>query len=307
MLQIEIPLRTFYKRCLFDYHIGDTSHYSTAINSKHKDCYNPHIATECDIQVKLGGIIDTYLISEHLPFSINAEMNVYAIQSQRADLSIHRIFSDTLYIDNASYKDNLECVIEAKYANAKCPTFDFDNQKINNDIVKLCSLGEKVEKVFAFIDEADNTPKDKLDWLLKECQAKKIRLFSNNKYLNYHLNFPYGFNQMFWLSRNKNLSEKDYIFGKTENFIQTVKDCFEDIIIDEETINIKLGDNKAIIYYASEFDKSKEELEGHILIETFGNRPLTISTINQLFEKLVRKNKSFLFAVTDKTETLMLE
>jgi len=33
----------------------------------------------------------------------------------------------------------------------------------------------------------------------------KIRLFSTNKHINYKLNYPYGFNNMFWLSKKKNL------------------------------------------------------------------------------------------------------
>jgi len=130
MLQIEKPLKTFYKRCLLDYHIGETSHYSKARDSREKYCYNPFIATECDVQLKLGGIIDAYLIQEQLPFSVNAEMKIYDDAKQMADLSIHRIFGDTLYLDNKSSKENLECVIEIKYANAKAPYFDFDNGNI---------------------------------------------------------------------------------------------------------------------------------------------------------------------------------
>lgn len=306
MLQIKQPLKTFYKRCLFDYHIGDTSHYLTVINSAQKDCYNPHISTECDIQVKLGGIIDAYLVNEHLPFSVNAEMKVYDNPSQKADLSIHRIFKDTLYVNHHSPKDNLECVIEVKYANAKKPKFDFDNKKIDEDLIKLSSLNESVQKVFVLIDEADRTPQDKLNWLISECQNRKIWLFSNNNYINYKLNFPYGFNQVFCLSRKAGLKEKDYIFGKRDDFLRTVEDCFKNYYDNDETIEINLNDTKIFINYATAFDPSKDELIGNIIIETYCNKPLTEATVNRLFTNLVSKNKSYLYLVADEKEYLVL-
>jgi hypothetical protein len=305
MLQIEKPLKTFYKRCLLDYHIGDTSHYTEALKSVEKDCYNPFIATEWDIQVKLGGIIDAYLINEQLPFSVNAEMKIYGDAKQMADLSIHRVFSETLYLENKSCKENLECVIEVKYANAKNPKFDFKNNKIFDDLWKLSSLDQTIEKVFVFIDEADNTPSDKLDKLISECQDKRIRLFSTNNYINYKLNYPYGYNNMFWLSKKKNLNDKDYIFGKKEEFLKTVYDCFNPKMIMDETIEINFNDIKIVIYYSDEFS-SKDEIKGHILIETFSNTPISIKTINKLFQNFSKRNQSFLFLVKDKSEVLVI-
>ena len=192
MLEIKIPLRTFYKRCVQEYHMGDTSYYADAINTKERNCYNPHISTEADVQIKLGGIVDAYLRQEHLPFSVNSEMGVYPNSRDKADLTIHRISSDMLYLERDIYVNNLECVIEIKYANARQPDFDFGKGAIEKDILKLNSFGNNVKKVFAFIDEADNTSEENLDWLMKQCREKEILLFSNNKYVNQHLNFPYA-------------------------------------------------------------------------------------------------------------------
>ena len=145
-----------------------------------------------------------------------------------------------------------------------------------------------------------------MDHLISECEMGKIRLFSTNKHINYKLNYPYGFNNMFWLSKKKNLNDKDYIFGKKEEFLKSVYECFDPKMVDDETIEIKFNDIKIVIYYSNEFSRSKEEIEGHILIETFSNILLTIKTINKLFQNFSQKNNSFLFLVKDKSEILVI-
>jgi len=111
---------------------------------------------------------------------------------------------------------------------------------------------------------------------------------------------------MFWLSKKKNLNDKDYIFGKKEEFLKSVYECFDPKMVDDETIEIKFNDIKIVIYYSNEFSRSKEEIEGHILIETFSNILLTIKTINKLFQNFSQKNNSFLFLVKDKSEILVI-
>ncbi|HMH34356.1 MAG TPA: hypothetical protein VK543_15065 [Puia sp.] len=193
MLELEIPFKIFYDRCVSDYRIGDTEYYSVAKGSKEKHCYNPYIATERDIQVKLGGIIDDHLFKVGPSFSLNSELGVYRqFSNERADLSIHRIDNGMLYVNKNSHLENLEFVIEIKYANAKTPEFDFVNQSVHKDIRKLSSLGSNIGKVFVYIDEADETPEVWRNWLLSECRREEIILFTNNKHINSHPEFIYG-------------------------------------------------------------------------------------------------------------------
>jgi hypothetical protein len=193
-IELEISFKEFYRRCIQKYRIGDKEHYIQAIETKDRHCYNPYISTERDIQVKLGGIIDDYLIENKLPYSLNSEMNIYGLNNKvdRADLSIHKIESETLYTSRDKYIENLVCAIEIKYANAKSPNFDFLNGSVNKDLNKLSRLGEKVEKVFVFIDEADRTLEDNLNNLIEVCRTDGITLFTNNKYINSHNEFAYG-------------------------------------------------------------------------------------------------------------------
>lgn len=191
-IKLEIPFKEFYRRCIKDYRLGDINYYLQAVQSKYRHCYNPYISTERDVQVKLGGLIDDYLIERGLPYSLNAEMSIYESKVDRTDLSIHKIEPGTLYTERGKYIENLVCAIEIKYANAKNPNFDFLNGSVWNDILKLSTLGDKVVKVFVFIDEADGTFEGNLSRLIEICQKHGVILFTTNKYINNHSDFTYG-------------------------------------------------------------------------------------------------------------------
>jgi hypothetical protein len=308
-MQIKIPLKTFYQRCLNDYKFGDRSHYLDAIKkSKNKYCFNPFISTECDIQIKLGGLIEDYFLSSKLPFSVNAEMKIYdsPYKNERADLTIHEVYTDTLYSAIDSHKKTLKCAVEVKFANAVHPNYEFKRNLIIPDLNKLSSLPDNVEKVYVFLDEANGLATTNADFLIKECDERKIFLFTNNKYINYNLNYPYGHNHMFWLSKNKSLNDKEYVFDKRDKFLQTMTDCFQIVARDEETAEVNIQDKKIVIYYASEFDKSKDEIEGHIFLDTFSDKPLTEQEIKQFFGSFAARTNSYLFEVIGESETLII-
>lgn len=114
-MQIDIPLKNFYTRCINNYRFGDKHHYVDAIkNTKDKYCFNPFISTECDIQIKLGGIIEEYFISNGLLFSVNSEMKIYDLpyKNERADLSIHEVNRNTLYTSLDSHKETLGVLLK---------------------------------------------------------------------------------------------------------------------------------------------------------------------------------------------------
>ena len=196
---IEKPLRAFYQRCSNDYKFGNRQHYINAFASaKGKYCFNPFISTECDIQIKLGGLIEEYFLKNTLSFTVNAEMKIYDLpfKNERVDLSIHEVYSDTLYSQIDSHKKTLRCAVEVKFANAVHPNYEFKKDLIIPDLNKLSSLPDIVEKVYVFLDEADGLAKENADLLIQECNERNIFLFSNNKYINFQLNFPYGHNHM---------------------------------------------------------------------------------------------------------------
>jgi hypothetical protein len=191
-MNIEIPLTTFYHR-LVKYKIGDASHYINARNnSKAKFCFNPYIATECDVQVKLGGIIEEYFILKGLPYSVNAEMKIYSgIKNNRADLSIHNVSADTLYTEIDSPLSTLVAAFEIKYSNAVHPN-EFETDLIKPDLDKLKSLPKEVKKIFVFIDEANGLSDFNVQSYINECAERDIQLFSNNKRINEKQNYLYG-------------------------------------------------------------------------------------------------------------------
>lgn len=192
---IKHPLQTFYHRCISNYKFGDTPLYTEAIkNSKKKYCFNPFISTECDVQIKLGGLMEQYFLENNLPFSVNAEMKVYDLpyKNERADLTVHDVRPGTLYREAESHKKSLKCALEVKFANAAHPNYEFQRNLILPDLNKLSSLPAGIEKIFVFLDEADGLSQANADMLFKECNDRKIWLFTNNKYLNTLLNFPYG-------------------------------------------------------------------------------------------------------------------
>ena len=202
--------------------------------------FQSFISTECDVQIKLGGLIEEYFISNELQFSVNSEMKIYDLpyKNERADLIVHEVSKNTLYTAIDSHKKTLKCAIEVKFANAVNPDYEFKRALIIPDLNKLSSLPEEVKKIYVFLDEADRLADTNADFLIKECNERRIQLFTNNKSINYKLNYPYGYNQMFWLSKNRNLNDKEYVFGKRDEFLQTIRECFNVVTQDDETIEI---------------------------------------------------------------------
>jgi hypothetical protein len=57
-----------------------------------------------------------------------------------------------------------------------------------------------------------------------------------------------------------------------------------------------------IIYYASQFDNNKNNLEGHLLIETKSEQQMSRTTMKLLFKSFVEMNNGFLFQIEDSSE-----
>jgi hypothetical protein len=182
------PFKEFYTRCQTIYRLGDTTLYLENIfKIKTKYCFNPYLSTECDVQVKLGGLIEEHLRKNQLPFIVNAEMKLYNNErgkNNRADLSIHKTPDNNLYLQKESAFDSLVAIVEIKYANAIHPYYEFDNKKIEKDIEKLASLDGTILKYLVLIDEANKIDKVKVNHILEACQLKNILLFSNNPEIN---------------------------------------------------------------------------------------------------------------------------
>ncbi|HMH34357.1 MAG TPA: hypothetical protein VK543_15070 [Puia sp.] len=77
--------------------------------------------------------------------------------------------------------------------------------------------------------------------------------------------------------------------------------------LNEDVVEVRLAGLNASIYYASEFDVSRKEIEGHILIDLFSEEPYSIAEVQTLFIDFVMKTKSYLFLISDQEEKLILE
>ncbi|MGV3529815.1 MAG: hypothetical protein ACO1OO_13025 [Flavisolibacter sp.] len=173
----------FYKRCSNVYNIGNQELYSgDVLKVKKKYCFNPFVATECDVQVKLGGLLEELFRNRNLPYTVNSEMKIYDLpaRNQRADLSIHRIAKDQLYLEHSSPMDTLIAVFEIKYANAAHPYYEFKNDAIKRDAGKLATLGDNVLKFLVIIDEAMKISLEVVTEIASYCRDNEISIVSNN-------------------------------------------------------------------------------------------------------------------------------
>ena len=109
------------------------------------------------------------------------------------------------------------------------------------------------------------------------------------------------------LSKNKSLLLKNYIFGETPQFLEAVHECFDVVALNDEYVELKFQNFEATVFYASEFDRIKGRLEGHILIDLKFKGPIPVSEIQLMFKDFVTKMKSYLFLITDDEQELILE
>lgn len=109
------------------------------------------------------------------------------------------------------------------------------------------------------------------------------------------------------LSKNSSLLLKNYIFGNTKDFIKTVNECFDIIKLEDDVVEVRFPTFSAFIYYASEHDRAKGEINGHVLIDLSSNLPISVSEIKSSFKDFVIKTNSYLFLISDQEENLILK
>jgi hypothetical protein len=182
------PFKEFYNRCERVYRLGDNTLYDEKVfKIKKKYCFNPYLSTECDVQVKLGGLVEEHFRTNGYPFIVSSEMKLYKGQSrnnQRADLSIHKIPKNNLYLETDSPNQSLSAVIEIKYANAVHPWYEFNNGSIQKDIEKLLTLEDHVLKYMVIIDEANKLESQKVEEVISPYKSDQVFIFSNNERIN---------------------------------------------------------------------------------------------------------------------------
>ncbi|HMH32152.1 MAG TPA: hypothetical protein VK543_03930 [Puia sp.] len=114
-------------------------------------------------------------------------------------------------------------------------------------------------------------------------------------------------NSFLVLSKNSILSLKNYIWGDTQDFLHIVQECFDVVYLGEEVVEIKFPKFTASIYYASELNRTKGKITGHILIYLNSDMPIPISEIQSLFKDLVIGTNSYLFLILGQEEKLLLK
>jgi hypothetical protein len=258
----------------------------------------------------LAGVIENYFIEKNLPYSINAEMKIYAdgVANQRCDLTIHEVPSDFLYLHPDSHKQSLKVVIEIKYANAVHPDFEFSNGAILADLVKLSSIKSEVLKYLVVLDEANRISEKNCDWLIEQCSTKNIELFSNNTYINFQQGFPYGYRDLFVLSKQDTVSNAEYVFAQKDWLLERVKECFDVIKITPTYFEIKLDEkSKADFFYAGEFDEDVSIIKGNCIIDVKSDFPINHNKIKDSFREFIEECGASLYLMKeDENQTYKL-
>jgi hypothetical protein len=114
-------------------------------------------------------------------------------------------------------------------------------------------------------------------------------------------------NHMYLMSKNRNLTDQNYTYGKKMDFVKSVKENFEIIKYDGEWIEISLGKIKSVIYYGGEHDDNSSIMEeGPIFIDMPLGKHFTPEKAKSLFGKFVKENKSFLFLMDCDNDTTEL-
>ena len=161
------------------YRIGQ-SFYKNGAQPGDQDCQNPHLKTEADLQIKFGGFLELWLQDYDKSLVVHAELPIYANPRARADLTIHRVYSNTNWASRQQILESLESVIEIKYANVRTPLYDFEHGGIEKDIGLLSSLPSGVGRYLVLVDEAESIHRAQVDKFIEDAKANAVTILSNN-------------------------------------------------------------------------------------------------------------------------------
>ena len=73
--------------------------------------------TEDDVKVKFGGYLEEVFRQSVSEWTVHAELPLYPQSRETADLSIHRVRAEGLWVSQSDIVDSVIAVIEVKYAN----------------------------------------------------------------------------------------------------------------------------------------------------------------------------------------------
>jgi hypothetical protein len=310
VIAIREPVRQFLLACSNVYGLGASEAYQQAISTAtNKYCFNPYFSSECDVQVKLGGLIEAYFRQYHFPFTVCSEQKIYPGDNNRnnkADLTIYRIVPGALHTSREIVRQSLVAVMEIKYANAVHPNYEFARNLIMADLEKL-SLISQIQRYFVLLDEADRVGEQHIRWLVNECRQRHIQLISNNRLANRLLSFPYGYNELLWLSRQVDLSNKDYIFLGTNEFKAAIPNEYELIDDDGYIMTLGIGTFVISLCYDHEYNEDRQQLHGHLSAEIHAASALSEKDVLEAITPLAAALGCFVFIVEGPIERKLYE
>ena len=177
-----------FKRTLTDnYGIGDKELYDSdfkEIKDRDQYCLNPYLKTDDDVKVKFGGFCETEFIKKKLPYTIHSELHIYGNNRERADITIHKVDKNKLWLKKEDIMNSLLSAIEIKYENVVTPDYSINRGDIEKDVEKLSSLAEDVVKIMIIIDEGLKADVKLYNELTRFAKKSNVYILSNNNKLN---------------------------------------------------------------------------------------------------------------------------
>ncbi|MBL7736440.1 MAG: hypothetical protein JNL51_13350 [Chitinophagaceae bacterium] len=303
-LSLRAPFRDFLHRLRNSYDIGASSAYEAAIReAKRKYCFNPYLTSECDVQVKLGGLLENYLLSEQLPFTVHAEMKIYGGngRSSRCDLTIQRAVPGVLQTTHKMATDSVVAAIEIKYANAAHPGNEFKNGAIAADLDKLTTL-QGVDKYFVLIDEAEGVSETDIRWLTYTCEEKCIQLFANNPLAMELCNYPFGEERMAILMRSQGKESAKEQIGTKSDLLEAMPPGYEQIADDGYCMELKYEGCKLQLCYSNQRNTDPEILFDPLLITIHAAKDLTWERVATALEPFRAYTSTNIIEVDDQAQ-----
>ncbi len=173
----------FIKRCREKYLIGNPQVYTEdLLPVGDQYCINPYLKTEDDVKVKFGGFLEQEFLNQDLPLVVHSELRLYKkFPHHRADLSVHTVSENNLWLHHETILTSLQAVIEIKYENFKHPDYSLKKGHMEADMKQLASLGPGLEKYLLILDEANRMDAKSVREIQNLSKKYHIVLLSNNK------------------------------------------------------------------------------------------------------------------------------
>jgi hypothetical protein len=112
----------------------------------------------------------------------DAEVPLYPQSRETADLSIHRVRAEGLWVSQSDIVDSVIAVIEVKYANWRNADYDFTKRKstIQDDLRKLGTLGPHCQEYLLLVDECRAMSPTSVDEVRRLSGQHGVTLLSNH-------------------------------------------------------------------------------------------------------------------------------